>query len=85
MKRVGRRNQLEIITSILKIASVSDPITKTGIVYGTNLDFKRVCRYLEILEKLGLISMTEKGGKRLYYTSEKGRSFLTDLEKLAER
>jgi predicted transcriptional regulator len=51
-------------------------------VYSANLDFKRVKRYLNILEKMGLIGVLKERGKRLYYTTEKGRSFLADYEKV---
>ena len=71
-----RRNKIEIMVDILSVAR--DEAKKTEIVYGANLNFNRVMRYLPFLEKRGLIA--DFGG--VYKTTEKGEKFLYDYQKM---
>jgi predicted transcriptional regulator len=73
-----RRSHTDIVAEILLTAC--NGVKKTQIVYGANLNFKLVNRYLDQLEKTGLITKniertgvvktTERGAKYLKYYSE---------------
>ena len=71
-----RRNKLEISVEILNAAI--DGAKKTHIVYSANLNFDVVNRYLEMLEKKGLIEQNED----LYMTTEEGKKFKDMANKL---
>ena len=74
-----RRGSFEIIVDIL--AAAMDGAKKTEIVYKANLNFKRAGNYLAYLEEKRLIENT--GDE--YRTTEKGRDFLLDYQKLNDR
>ena len=73
-----RRGRLEIIADILLVAKKGEK--KTAIAYKANLNFNRVENYLSYLEEKGLMEHT--GGE--YKTTEKGREFLRDYQKMKE-
>ena len=64
-----KRNNLDIEADILTIAREGS--IKTWIVYGANLNFKMIKRYLDGLLSRGMI---EQNGK-LYMTTEKGEAY----------
>jgi predicted transcriptional regulator len=68
-----KRNNLEIVAEILKIAR--NGAKKTRIVYGANMNFRMLEEYLEKLEKAGLITNSE-GKYGLIKTTEKGVEYL---------
>ena len=68
-----RRNNLEITADILHIAK--NGANKTHIVYGANLNFKLLDRYLHDLLKTGLVKNCV-GRKGIIETTEKGKNFL---------
>jgi len=74
-----RRGGFEIIVDILNAAM--EGAKKTEIVYKANLNFKRASNYLSYLEERQLI---ENMGDR-YRTTEKGKEFLRDYQKMMER
>ena len=78
-----RRSSLDIMARILEIAV--NGAKKTHIVYGANLNFKLLQKYLEELERAGLIlNGVQKGG--LIKTTEKGIQYLNhyrDLRKFS--
>ena len=74
-----RRGRAEIIADILSAATKD--AKKTQVVYKANLNFKRVGKYLPYLEEKGLI---EDIGSE-YKTTEKGKQFLRDYQKLEEQ
>ena len=76
-----RRGRLEIIADILSVAM--EEAKKTEIVYRANLNFERAGKYLPYLEEKGLIENENMG--REYKTTEKGREFLRDYQKMKER
>ena len=79
---VKRRNRLEIIADILSCA-VGGGVKATHIVYRANLNHSRFRRYVEYLERRGLVeSLDGPDGSRVYRTTEKGRLL---LELLLER
>ena len=73
-----RRGGFEIIVDILSAAM--DGAKKTEIVYKANLNFKRAGNYLAYLAEKRLIENT--GDE--YRTTEKGRDFLLDYQKLKD-
>jgi predicted transcriptional regulator len=76
-----RRNNLEIVAEILKIAKKG--AKKTRIVYGANMNFKMLDEYLEKLTKAGLIANSENNGG-LIKTTEKGVEYLQQFYSLQE-
>jgi predicted transcriptional regulator len=65
-----RRSQMDIIVEILEVARAD--ANKTSIVYRTNLNFKLAEKYLNLLQKNGLMdSRLDK-----YKITEKGKSYL---------
>ncbi|NPE29864.1 transcriptional regulator [Methanococcoides sp. SA1] len=70
------REKLEIIVDILKVLKESE-VTKTGIVYSANLNFKRADHYIDIMIRMGLIerssnkyNITETGNEHLKMLNE---------------
>ena len=68
-----RRNDMDICFDILKVAEAG--ARKTAIVYGANLNFKMVKKYLESLLELGLIEYRED--VKRYFTTDKGSYWST--------
>ncbi len=71
----GRRGPTEIITEILATASGSG-VTKTSLVYKTNLNFTRIEKYIEFLTRKDLISRKESDSSARYVLTEKGKEAL---------
>jgi predicted transcriptional regulator len=71
-----RRSRMDIIADILSVAR--EERKKTQIVYRANLNFRRVEGYLHYLLDRGLIENTDGG----YKTTEKGKEFLSDYQKM---
>jgi predicted transcriptional regulator len=77
-----RRSRLEIIRGILDIARRG--VTKTQIVYKSNLNFRLADECLARLLKAGYITVHEgDDGRARFSTTEKGMSFLIELTRLA--
>ena len=72
----NRRNNLDVTADILRTAHSG--ALKTRIVYQANLNFKIVKRYLRELLEQGFIVFNEPH----YFTTDKGRSYLTRYEAL---
>lgn len=64
---------------ILSLAT--DGARKTEIIYRANLNFNLVNRYLSLLIREGLISLTRSSARKLE-TTEKGLEFLKAYENL---
>jgi predicted transcriptional regulator len=80
--REGRRpyrNKMEIAAGILEIAKTGS--RKTRIMYLGNLSFDLLQKYLDMLVRLGLLSM-RNGDEKIYVATEKGREFLEDFNEL---
>lgn len=65
-----RRERIDIIIKVLEIAKIGR--NKTSIVYKANLNFKLADKYLELLQKYGLLE--NRLGK--YIITGKGKRFL---------
>jgi predicted transcriptional regulator len=65
-----RRSRIDIIVDVLDVAQMG--VNKTSVVYRTNLNFKLAEKYLELLQKQGLVE--NRADK--YITTDKGKIFL---------
>lgn len=79
MKCTKRRNNLDVDADILRVAQKQSGAMKTQIVYGANLNFKIVKRYLSGLIRRGLL---EPSGT-LYYPTERATAFLEAYETIS--
>ena len=77
-----RRGRIEIMMDILDEASGG--VNKTGIVYGANLNFNMVGRYLPLLMKRGLIVRVDGEGGVVYKITERGREVLRNYKRVRE-
>jgi len=77
-QQIGNRTRMEILASILKVAS--NGALKTHIMYKANLSHRQLERYLTFLEERGLLAqgLDEELGNRIYRITEKGFDFLRD-------
>jgi predicted transcriptional regulator len=66
------RSKLDIVSAILNAAQGG--ALKTQIMYYAFLSVPQLKEYLELLQKSGVLEYMPE--KRLYYTTERGRSFL---------
>jgi len=76
------RDRLEIIRDVLLVVADNEGVRKTHIMYGANLGYKILVKYLEELLKLGLL---ECEGKSCYRLMEKGERFLRLYEEYEKR
>lgn len=68
------RDRLDIIADILSVTG--EAARKTRIMYGANLSFELVNRYLGEVLKAELVFVNPLGGALSYTLTEKGREFL---------
>lgn len=83
-REIGNRTRLEILASMLKVAS--NGALKTHIMYKANLSHKQLERYLAFLEERGLLAQAvdEDVGNRIYRITEKGFDFLRDYSHVSD-
>lgn len=76
-----KRSYLEISRDILKIARTGTKTT--ALVYGANLNFNIIKKYLQEMEASGLIEIHEvphgRSTTRLFTTTERGITFMESL------
>ncbi|MFA4936069.1 MAG: winged helix-turn-helix domain-containing protein [Candidatus Methanoperedens sp.] len=65
-----RRSRIDIIIDVLDAAQMG--VNKTSVVYRTNLNFKLADKYLELLQRHGLV----ENRVNKYITTDKGKIFL---------
>ena len=77
-QQIGNRTRVEILASILKVAS--NGALKTHIMYKANLSHRQLERYLGFLEERGLLAqgIDEDMGNRIYRITNKGCDFLRE-------
>jgi len=70
------RNKVEIAAQVLKVAA--DGAKKTHIMYGANLSFDQLEKYLKLLLDKGLLDgrSTERGN---YSVTDRGRRYLLEF------
>jgi len=71
-----KRNNYDVRADILRLCRIGQK--KTWVVYGTNLNFKMMDRYLVQLVELGHIRVEGD----LFFTSELGNSWVSNFDKL---
>jgi predicted transcriptional regulator len=83
-REIGNRTRIEILESILKVAS--NGALKTHIMYKANLSHRQLERYLAFLEERGLLGqgVDEDTGSRIYRITEKGFGFLRDFSHVSD-
>ena len=74
--RKTNRKRLEIVRDVLLAAEESSK--KTHIMYGANLSYKLVTRYLASMTKAGLLKTSNNSN---YQITDEGRNFLGLYEK----
>ena len=76
-----RRSRLEICINVLQIVNKGCH-KPTRIMYKSNLSWIPLCEVLSFLMKQGALRMKERGKKREYYITEKGKEILKYYEQL---
>ncbi len=66
----ARRSKFDIVALLLEIAAEGS--TKTALVYKSNLNFKLVQKYVDMLRGNELLDVVEDGGSTVYRTTHKG-------------
>lgn len=77
---VKRRSRVDIASEILSICNKG--AGKTKIVYATNLNFKLVKDYLDLLLEEGLLRAIGVDERVVYVTTDKGPKFLRAYKKM---
>lgn len=73
----GKRSDLAITLDILRLVRRAE--RKTRIMYGANLSYGMLTRYLEFLVSREFITLDAEGGYRL---TERGSNLIADLERV---
>jgi predicted transcriptional regulator len=68
-----KRDRINIVAAVLDVAANNGGCTKTRIMFGANLSFKLLEKYLKIATNLGFIQQINSH----YTLTDKGREFLT--------
>ena len=79
-----QRGRWDIMASVLRVAR--SPKSRTHIMYGANLSFRQLERYMELLLDKGLLRVSEETNskaKHLYVITDLGHSFLETYRRLA--
>jgi predicted transcriptional regulator len=77
---MANRNNLEIMVEILSLCK--EPQTKTRVMYGTNLSWEMLQKYLSQLQSKGLLEVHHSRAK--YATTQKGLKFVKKWRELVE-
>ena len=75
-----KRSRYEIMVEILEAAVGGANVTK--IVYRANINFKMAQDYLSYLMKCEFIEISSRNGKKLYKTTNKGKTFIKKYREL---
>lgn len=80
-----RRNRLQIILDILELMQrKGGDIKPTHLLYGGNLSYDRLKKYIKELEDKGLIMQVNDKGKTRYRITDKGLNFINEARKIKE-
>ena len=80
-----RRTKYEIIYDILEVLQRKGGSVKpTHVLYGGNLSYDRLKKYMAELEESGLIEKVSHEGRTRYRLTEKGYKFLAEYKKVKE-
>jgi predicted transcriptional regulator len=75
-----RRDRFEVLRDILAVANNARGANKTRLVYMSNLNFNRLTEFLNFLMDKELI--VKNGDENTYIITEKGRTFLKQLDQM---
>lgn len=75
---VGRRSNIEIIGDILRLGKTG----KTNIMYGCDLSYYQLQKYLRFLLEHGFIEMDGKSARRSYRPTSNGEQLLNHIEEV---
>ncbi|MCS7386077.1 MAG: hypothetical protein NDF55_05005 [archaeon GB-1867-005] len=79
------RSRLQIMADILK--TIRDEGGRAGItriLYGANLSYDRLTRYLKELSEAKLLREMEESGKTIFVLTERGYEFLKEYRRIKE-
>ena len=80
-----RRNKFQIILDILSLLQrKGGKIKPTHILYGGNLSYNRLKKYLKELEDKNLIQQIHEKEKTFYIITDKGLNFLSEAKKIKQ-
>ncbi|RLF05671.1 MAG: hypothetical protein DRK00_03780 [Thermoprotei archaeon] len=77
-----RRSRIRIIMDILEVIEREGAARLTHILYGANLSYDRLVRYLEELEGKGLLKSEMRGDARVYRLTSEGAKLLHELRRV---
>ena len=80
-QQASNRTRVDILASILQVTS--NRTLKTHIMYRANLSHRQLERYLEYLEKNGMLEEVADGKVNLFQITEKGIEFLKDYDRIS--
>ena len=78
---MANRSSLEIMAEILSLCR--QPQLKTGVMYGTNLSWQMLQKYLYHLQSQGLLEVHQHSSTK-YATTRKGLEFVEKWRELVE-
>lgn len=79
----GYRSRLDIIADILSVVKGNGSVKKTQIMYGANLSYTVLSKYLD--ELLNVCLLKFESNKRHYVLTEKGKKFLQYYREYSRR
>jgi len=79
----SKRDSISILAAILRTLTKSGPSKKMSMVYGSNINYERLGKYLDLMVTTGLVELTSSEDT-LYGITKKGREFLGGYDRLAE-
>lgn len=77
-----RRSRIRIIMDILEVVEGEGSARPTHILYGANLSYERLTRYLKELEEKGLLKSERREGARVYRLTREGARLLHELRRI---
>ena len=77
-----RRDRLEIIAMMLKVARVG--VHKTQIMYEAGLSFVQLTEHLSFLVRMGLLEASMENERLIYKTTAKGRRYVKQYEEIKD-
>jgi predicted transcriptional regulator len=80
-KPLSNRTRVEILASILKVASTRT--LKTHIMYKANLSYRQLERYIDFLETNGMLARSFDDNTLMFQITEKGIEFLKDYARIS--
>ncbi|MAF36827.1 hypothetical protein CL622_06950 [archaeon] len=80
-----RRTSFEIINDILFLMQrKGGKLKPTHILYGGNLSYDRLKKYMEQLEKRKLVEVTFEKEKKFYLLTDRGYEYVNEARKLKQ-